>query len=202
MISAAQRHTILRLSLSVEVDNPARRLYRRLGFNDVDTVDGSVTRCSRCSALRVPYRRILAHRRVAAGTARPVDPSSIRSSRSVKHQVESDKIPAAGSDDRRVRGGTLRRTIFQPYWRKGREAAGLAESFRFHDLRHTGNTWAAATGANLRELMERMGHSSTRAALIYLHAAREGDRSTAAGIDRRLIGSGDDENKDDGDDRV
>lgn len=43
LISAAQRHAIPRLSLSVEVDNPAHQLYRRLGFNDVDTVGGSVT---------------------------------------------------------------------------------------------------------------------------------------------------------------
>jgi integrase len=35
----------------------------------------------------------------------------------------------------------------------------------FHDLRHTGNTLTTEAGANLRELMERMGHSSTRAAL-------------------------------------
>ena len=40
----------------------------------------------------------------------------------------------------------------------------------FHDLRHTGNTLTATAGANLRELMTRMGHSSTRAALIYLHS--------------------------------
>ena len=33
-----------------------------------------------------------------------------------------------------------------------------------HDLRHTGNAFTAATGATLRELMDRMGHSSTRAA--------------------------------------
>lgn len=49
----------------------------------------------------------------------------------------------------------------------------------FHDLRHTGNTLAAASGANLRELMERMGHASTRAALIYLHAANDRDRVIA-----------------------
>jgi hypothetical protein len=42
----------------------------------------------------------------------------------------------------------------------------------FHDLRHTGNA-LAAQGASLRELMARMGHSSTRAALIYQHASRE-----------------------------
>jgi integrase len=51
-----------------------------------------------------------------------------------------------------------------------------------HDLRHTGNTMAAATGASLRELMERMGHSSTRAALIYQHATRERDEAIAAAM--------------------
>jgi hypothetical protein len=29
----------------------------------------------------------------------------------------------------------------------------------------------AAAGASLRELMDRMGHSSTRAALVYLHGS-------------------------------
>jgi len=43
----------------------------------------------------------------------------------------------------------------------------------FHDLRHTGNTLAANTGAGLRELMDRMGHSTTRAALVYLHGSDE-----------------------------
>jgi hypothetical protein len=44
--------------------------------------------------------------------------------------------------------------------------------------------------------MERMGHSSTRAAIIYLHAAKDGDRLIAAGIDRHLTGSGDDHDED------
>ncbi|HZA85450.1 MAG TPA: tyrosine-type recombinase/integrase [Acidimicrobiales bacterium] len=88
------------------------------------------------------------------------------------------------------KGATPRRTNFQATWRKAIKEAGLPEGFRFHDLRHSGNTWAAETGANLRELMERIGHSSERAALIYLHAASEGHRSIADGIDRRLsIGS-------------
>jgi integrase len=43
-------------------------------------------------------------------------------------------------------------------------------------------TMAAAQGASLRELMERMGHSSPRAALIYLHATRERDQKIAAGM--------------------
>ena len=49
----------------------------------------------------------------------------------------------------------------------------------FHDLRHTGNSLSAGTGANLRELMEHMGHSTTRAALSYLHTTSERHRKIA-----------------------
>jgi integrase len=80
----------------------------------------------------------------------------------------------------------MRRRNFQPMWAKALRAAGLPRGFHFHDLRHTGNAWAAESGANLRELMDRMGHSSVRAALIYLHAARGASKTIAAGIDRHL----------------
>ncbi len=49
----------------------------------------------------------------------------------------------------------------------------------FHDLRHVGNTLAASTGASLKELMARMGHASTRAALIYQHASQDRDQAIA-----------------------
>lgn len=41
------------------------------------------------------------------------------------------------------------------------------------------NTFASQSGATLRELMNRMGHSTTRAALIYQHTAMERDRAIA-----------------------
>ncbi len=83
------------------------------------------------------------------------------------------------------KGGQLRRSNFRKFWHQAREAVGLPE-LHFHDLRHTGNTMAAAQGASLRELMERMGHSSPRAALIYLHATRERDEAIAAGMGKLL----------------
>lgn len=49
-----------------------------------------------------------------------------------------------------------------------------AEGLHFHDLRHTGNTFAAAGGAGIKDLMARMGHDSERAAMIYQHQARRG----------------------------
>jgi integrase len=84
------------------------------------------------------------------------------------------------------KGGRLRRQNFLRIWRKARDEAGLP-GVHLHDLRHTGNTMAAATGASLRELMERMGHSSPRAALIYQHATRERDEAIAAAMGEAFV---------------
>jgi integrase len=51
---------------------------------------------------------------------------------------------------------------------------------RFHDLCHTGATMAAQAGATMRELMDRLGHSTPQAALIYQHAAADHQAAVAA----------------------
>ena len=66
-------------------------------------------------------------------------------------------------------------------WVPALTATGLT-GVHFHDLRHAGNHMVAAAGANLRELMERMGHSSSRAALICLHFTDERQRTLADAI--------------------
>jgi integrase len=84
-------------------------------------------------------------------------------------------------------GGMLRRSNFQraAKWTDSVAMIGLP-GFHFHDLRHTGNTLASRTGASLADLMARMGHSSTRAALIYQHAAQEQDREIADALSSRI----------------
>ncbi|KJS58479.1 tyrosine-type recombinase/integrase [Streptomyces rubellomurinus] len=77
------------------------------------------------------------------------------------------------------RGGKLRRSNFRDDWIRARTAAGVSADAHFHDLRHTGNTLASQNGASTRELMTRMGHSSTRAALIYQHMTSDRDRAIA-----------------------
>jgi integrase len=79
-------------------------------------------------------------------------------------------------------------------WRKKRKnlldsgvgpvAAGMT-GIHVHDLRHAGNTLAGEAGANLRELVDRMGHSTTRAALIYQHHTSLRDKMIADDISRR-----------------
>jgi integrase len=61
-----------------------------------------------------------------------------------------------------------------------------AEGLHFHDLRHTGNTFAAAGGAGIRDLMARMGHDSERAALVYQHQARGADKIITDHIDAHV----------------
>jgi integrase len=87
------------------------------------------------------------------------------------------------------RGGQLRRGNFRrSVWQPAAETVGVPR-LRFHDLRHTGNTLAAATGASTRELMARMGHASSRAALIYQHATRDRDAAIAAALSDLVTGA-------------
>lgn len=105
------------------------------------------------------------------------------------------------------KGAALRRSNFgrSTKWAKTVAAAGLPAGFHFHDLRHTGNQLAAASGATTRELMHRMGHGSMRAALIYQHVTSERDRSIAAVLsalvaaDRPTTGKREEEGCGDGD---
>lgn len=81
-------------------------------------------------------------------------------------------------------GAPLRHNNFRRrHWLLALEAADLT-GIHFHDLRHTGNALTAGTGATLRELMDRMGHSSTRAALIYLHGSDTRQREIAKSLSK------------------
>ena len=82
-----------------------------------------------------------------------------------------------GLDGRRARGDT----VYQAFVR-ARNEVGI--DMTFHDLRHTGQTMAAAAGANLADLMRRLGHSSSVAALRYLHAVEGRDKEIAQNLSR------------------
>lgn len=78
-------------------------------------------------------------------------------------------------------GGHMQPSTLYKVWYPAREAAGRPD-LRFHDLRHTGATLAAATGATLAELMVRLGHSTPSAAMRYQHAAADRDQAIAEAL--------------------
>lgn len=69
-------------------------------------------------------------------------------------------------------GGHMAPSSLYKVFYPARAAAGRPD-LRWHDLRHTGATLAAATGATLADLMARLGHSTPRAAMIYQHSAED-----------------------------
>ena len=91
------------------------------------------------------------------------------------------------------RNALLFTTVHAQYWTHGnfykaawipaRIAAGRPD-LRFHDLRHTSAVLAAQTGATLAELMARLGHSTSVAAMRYQHAADGRDTEIAAALSR------------------
>lgn len=75
-------------------------------------------------------------------------------------------------------------------WRvfdKARTAAGRPD-LRWHDLRHTGAVLVAQSGATLRELQSRLGHTTAAMSLRYQHVAEGRDQLLAERLSDRAAG--------------
>lgn len=84
-------------------------------------------------------------------------------------------------------GNFLARSNFGATFRRAVQACGLPP-VRVHELRHTGATLAAATGASTAELMHRLGHASPAAALVYQHDVADRDAEIARALDALVTG--------------
>lgn len=78
-------------------------------------------------------------------------------------------------------GGHLAPSTLYRHFYKARDAAGRPD-LAVHHLRHVGASLAASTGASLRELMDRLGHTTPAAALRYQHAAQGRDAAIAVAL--------------------
>ncbi|MBB1030509.1 site-specific integrase [Dietzia sp. SLG310A2-38A2] len=82
-----------------------------------------------------------------------------------------------------VTGAQIRPTSFRKVFERAATAAGRPDVSP-HMLRHFGAVQAALVGATLRELMDRLGHSTATTALIYQHTAAGRDAEIAARISK------------------
>jgi integrase len=78
-------------------------------------------------------------------------------------------------------GNPITATCLHRAWSRARLVVDRPD-LHLHDLRHTGLTLAAATGATTAELMHRAGHASASAALRYQHATQERDKVLAQAL--------------------
>jgi len=89
------------------------------------------------------------------------------------------------------------RTDFKGPWRRVRKAAGLSDTIRFHDLRHTFGSYHAMSGTDLQIIQQLMNHRDYRTTLKYAHlsksvvngaAAKSGDLLTPKDGPGKVIG--------------
>jgi integrase len=78
-------------------------------------------------------------------------------------------------------GGPMVPSTLNRIWQRARRAIGRPDLY-YHDLRHSGLTWSAASGASVAELMRRGGHANPTAALRYQHATEARDRAIAVAL--------------------
>jgi len=113
------------------------------------------------------------------GSVRTVHFALIGSQGIVRHLVMRTARRPTDRVVTRPDGNDLRACDVHRYWRRSRAAVDLPE-LHIHDLRHASLTLAAQTQATLAEVIRRAGHSTSRAAMIYQHAAENRDRELAA----------------------
>lgn len=94
-------------------------------------------------------------------------------------------FPAVESPIQHMKHGALYKV-----YRRARVVAGRKD-LRWHDLRHTGATLAAQQGATLADLMNRLGHSTVAAAMIYQHSTASRDQEIARRLSAFAIGDAD-----------
>jgi integrase len=80
-----------------------------------------------------------------------------------------------------AKSGYLSPSSLYDHWYPARATAGRPD-LRFYDLRHTGATLSAATGATMAELMHRLGHATSHAAMMYQHATEDRDAALAQAL--------------------
>jgi integrase len=147
--------------------------------DDIDLLHRQVTVDE--AAPEVAGTRILGTPKSEAGKRRVAIPEPIMGD----IEAHLDRFVAPEPDAWVFTGPRARRPLRDNYvsvhWRKAVAAVpGAPPGLRVYDLRHHAATLTAQMpGLTLKELMARIGHSSTKAALTYQHATAERDQRAA-----------------------
>jgi hypothetical protein len=90
-----------------------------------------------------------------------------------------DAFVFLSSQGKHLRRSNFNRRVWQPATH-----AAASRACVVHDLRHTAGTLATAAGGSLREVMHRLGHSTTVAAVRYQHVMAERDAAISLPLAR------------------
>jgi site-specific recombinase XerD len=77
-----------------------------------------------------------------------------------------------------------RNTFRTKVWLPALERADLGFHVRMHDLRHAHASWLLAGGADLKTVMDRLGHSQIQTTQKYLHSLPDADDTAITAFQR------------------
>jgi site-specific recombinase XerD len=77
-----------------------------------------------------------------------------------------------------------RNTFRTRVWLPAVKASGIDFGVRVHDLRHAHASWLLAGGADLKGVMDRMGHAQIQTTQKYLHALPDTDQKNLDALTR------------------
>ena len=77
-----------------------------------------------------------------------------------------------------------RNTFRTRVWRPAVQASDISFNVRVHDLRHAHASWLLAGGADLKSVMDRMGHAQIQTTQKYLHTLPDTDQRNLDALSR------------------
>jgi site-specific recombinase XerC len=126
--------------------------------------------------LRRSLEEELTHREPNDPAALPKDndPRALRITAQLSAALQARiKAPGIGPDEllfANQAGQPISRSTFRARtWLPAVKATGLDFHLRWHDLRHTNASWLLAGGADLKTVMDRLGHTQLSTTQQYLH---------------------------------
>ena len=105
-----------------------------------------------------------------------------------RHRRPHRHAPASDRDDllfpTQVGTPISRNTFRTRIWKPAVAASGVGFNVRVHDLRHAHASWLLAGGADLKSVMDRMGHTQIQTTQKYLHTLPDTDQRNLDALSR------------------
>lgn len=123
-----------------------------------------------------------AGKRIVSLGTEALDAMKSRLTKALDEGFEPDEVPIVFPN---IRGGYMRGSNFdRNVWYPIREAAGIPETFVFHDLRHTQASLMLAAGVDLKVIQKRLGHRDfSTTANTYSHLLQNAENEAVSRVD-------------------
>jgi len=133
------------------------------------------------SLLKSIYRRAIEQKLIQNNPAESVKirKESNRILRYLEPEEYHRLIEAAGNEHLKAAIAERYSQGMRRAFNRAKEQAGIDPNFRWHDLRHTGASWLAMAGVDMRVIQELLGHKSIQTTQRYAHLSPDYKRKQA-----------------------